>query len=69
MDILYLLIPLSIVLVFMIGLFLWWSVRNNQFDDLDGPAYRILMDDDRSPDMAESYGRDVDPDQSSDRKA
>ncbi|MDP2808836.1 MAG: cbb3-type cytochrome oxidase assembly protein CcoS [Rhodocyclaceae bacterium] len=69
MDILYLLIPLSIVLVFTIGIFLWWSVRNNQFDDLDGPAYRILMDDDRSPDVAGSYGRDVDADQSPERKA
>ncbi len=46
MEIIYLLIPLSIVLVAMIiGAFLW-SVRSGQFDDLNGPAYRILMDDD-----------------------
>lgn len=47
MEILYLLIPLSIVLVFLIGVVLWWSVRNGQFDDLQGPAYRVLMDDDK----------------------
>lgn len=47
MDILYLLIPLSLVLVFVIAFFFWWSLRNNQYDDLDGPGYRILMDDDR----------------------
>ncbi len=46
MDILYLLIPLSVVLVFFIGVFFWWSVKNGQFEDLEGPAYRILRDDD-----------------------
>ena len=45
MDILYLLIPLSIVLVFLIGALFWWAARNGQFDDLEGPAHRILMDD------------------------
>jgi cbb3-type cytochrome oxidase maturation protein len=48
MDILYLLIPLSIVLVFLIGVGFWWSLKSGQFDDLDGPGYRILMDDDRA---------------------
>ena len=48
MDILYLLVPISVVLVFAIGAAFWWSVRSGQFDDMEGPAYRILMDDDRS---------------------
>lgn len=47
MESLYLLIPLSIVLVFVIGVIFWWSVKSGQFDDLEGPAHRILMDDDR----------------------
>ncbi|HEX5804449.1 MAG TPA: cbb3-type cytochrome oxidase assembly protein CcoS [Azospira sp.] len=47
MESLYLLIPLSVVLVFLIGVAFWWSVRSGQFDDMEGPAYRILMDDDR----------------------
>ena len=47
MAILYLLIPLSVVLVFLIGAVFWWSVKSGQFDDLEGPAHRILMDDDR----------------------
>lgn len=46
MDILYLLVPLSIVLVFVIGALFWWSLRSGQFDDMEGPAHRILMDDD-----------------------
>jgi cbb3-type cytochrome oxidase maturation protein len=49
MDIVFLLIPLSVVLVFVIGIVFWWSLRGGQFDDLDGPAHRILMDDDRPP--------------------
>ncbi|MFZ5511997.1 MAG: cbb3-type cytochrome oxidase assembly protein CcoS [Pseudomonadota bacterium] len=49
MEILYLLIPLSVVLVFLIGWAFWWSVRSGQFDDLEGPSYRVLMDDDKAP--------------------
>lgn len=47
MEILYLLIPLSVVLVFLIGAVFWWSVKSGQFDDLEGPGYRVLMDDDK----------------------
>ncbi len=46
MSILYLLIPLGVVLMAIaIGLFVW-SVRSGQYEDLEGPAHRILMDDD-----------------------
>ena len=48
MDILLLLIPLSVVLVLIIGAGFWWSVASGQFDDLEGPAHRILADDDTS---------------------
>ena len=41
-----LLIPLSVALVALIGLAFWWSVKSGQFDDLEGPAHRILADDD-----------------------
>ncbi len=47
MDILYLLIPLSVTLVFVIGVAFWWALHAGQFDDLEGPAHGILMDDDR----------------------
>jgi cbb3-type cytochrome oxidase maturation protein len=47
MEILMLLIPLSVVLVALIGALFWWSVASGQFDDLEGPAHRILADDDR----------------------
>ncbi len=47
MEILYLLIPLSVVLVFLIGALFWWSLKSGQYEDLDGPGFRILTDDDR----------------------
>ena len=53
MEIVYLLVPLSVVLVFLIGALFWWALRRGQFDDLEGPAHRILMDDDLPPETAE----------------
>jgi cbb3-type cytochrome oxidase maturation protein len=47
MDILYLLVPLSVVLVFVIGGIFWFALKSGQFDDLEGPGLRIVADDDR----------------------
>ena len=46
MEILYLLIPLSLLLVALIVWIFLWAVRSGQFDDMEGPAHQILMDDD-----------------------
>ena len=46
MEVLYLIIPLSIVLVIGIGWVFIWSVKSGQFDDLEGPAHRLIMEDD-----------------------
>jgi cbb3-type cytochrome oxidase maturation protein len=59
MDIMFLLVPLSVVLVFVIGLLFWWSLRHGQFEDLEGPAYRILMDDDNPAADAERGGTEA----------
>jgi len=48
-DILFLLIPLSVVLAVFIGAAFWRAVDTGQFDDLDGPAIRVLADDDGLP--------------------
>ena len=45
MESVYLLFPVSVLLVFGIAIAFWWSVRSGQFDDLEGPAFRVLMDD------------------------
>jgi cbb3-type cytochrome oxidase maturation protein len=59
MDILLLLIPLSVVLALLIGAGFWLSVKSGQFDDLEGPAHRILADDD-SPAGAEVTAEGLD---------
>ncbi len=43
-DILYLLIPLSVVLVFFILAGLWWAIHRGQFDDIEAEGERILKD-------------------------
>lgn len=57
MEILLLLIPLSVVLVMLIGAAFWWSVKSGQFDDLEGPAHRILADDDRASTHGQSSAK------------
>jgi cbb3-type cytochrome oxidase maturation protein len=54
MEIIYLLIPLSIVLVGLIIAGFFWAVNSGQFDDLQGPAYRILQDQDELDQSQES---------------
>lgn len=49
MDILLLLIPLSLVLVGVIAWIMLWAVKSGQFDDLEGPAHSVVMDDDTPP--------------------
>lgn len=46
MSILYLLIPLAVVIMTVAVLFFLWTIKSGQYEDLEGPAYRILMDDD-----------------------
>lgn len=47
MEVLYLLIPVSLLLLGLIVWVLLWAVRSGQYDDLEGPAHRILMEEDR----------------------
>ena len=62
MESLFILIPISIILAFIIGYFFWWSGKNGQFDDLEGPAHRILMDDD-SPQQTPNQPQQKHPNQ------
>jgi cbb3-type cytochrome oxidase maturation protein len=60
MNILYLLIPISLVFVAIaIGLFIW-AIKSGQYDDLEGPAHRILMDDD-DPRIPRTKARTTEP--------
>lgn len=45
MDILFLLVPLSVVLVFAIMAVFAWALRSGQFDDIEREGQRILHTD------------------------
>ncbi len=47
MEVIYLLIPISLMLIAVIVYFLFWGIRSGQFDDMEGSGYQILMDDDK----------------------
>jgi cbb3-type cytochrome oxidase maturation protein len=60
MEALFLLIPLSLV---ALGVAVWFFLRMNaggQFDDAEGPAYSVLLDDDRGAPAARP-GKPDDP--------
>lgn len=45
MDILYLLIPFSVVLVLIVLAGLWWAIYSGQFEDIEEEGERILHED------------------------
>jgi cbb3-type cytochrome oxidase maturation protein len=46
MDVIFWLIPTMILLGLVGVLIFFWAVRSGQYDDMEGPAHRILDDDD-----------------------
>ena len=57
MESLYILIPLSLVIVALAAWIFFGAADSGQFDDLEGPALRVLHDDDRA-----ELDADADPD-------
>lgn len=49
MESLWILIPLSVLIAAAIGAAFWWAADSGQFDDLEQPGLRILIDDDDPP--------------------
>ncbi len=49
MEIIFFLIPIALLLVVGIVAGLFWAVKSGQFDDLEGPAHQILMDEEIYP--------------------
>jgi cbb3-type cytochrome oxidase maturation protein len=44
MDILFLLVPLSVLLALGVMVLLAWAVWDGQFDDIENEGHRILQD-------------------------
>ncbi|MBJ7275284.1 cbb3-type cytochrome oxidase assembly protein CcoS [Marinobacter salarius] len=61
MQIVMILVPVMLILVALGILLFSWAVKNGQYDDLDGPAHRILYDDDKDmiPDDAKQPKQDA----------
>lgn len=55
-QILIYLLGMAGVMVLVAGAGIFWAIKNGQFEDMEGPAQRILMDDDdpRIPRYADS---------------
>lgn len=45
-PILIYLLGMAAVMILVAGGGIFWAIKNGQFDDMEGPAQRILMDDD-----------------------
>jgi cbb3-type cytochrome oxidase maturation protein len=54
MEAIYILIPISIVLLIVALIGFYWAVNSGQFDDLDSPAMDILDDHDDRPDQGQA---------------
>lgn len=59
MDSLYLLVPLSVLIVFIFGLLFWWALNNRQFDSLDEVGARILEDSDNPESTHEDAAKEL----------
>jgi cbb3-type cytochrome oxidase maturation protein len=59
MDILFLLVPLSVVLVFAVIAMFAWALRSGQFDDVEREGLRILQHDE-TPASASHFLRGTD---------
>ena len=58
MESMYILVPISLILGAVIIYFFWWSGKTGQFDDLEGPAHRILMEDDSTDKLIDKDDND-----------
>ncbi len=46
MEVIYGLIPSMIIIGIILVIILFWAIKSGQFDDMEGDARRILMDED-----------------------
>ena len=55
MEIIYLLIPLSLVFIAVIAGVLFWAIKSGQYDDLEREGHRILMEEDEEMEDSEHH--------------
>jgi len=52
MDVIYGLIPMMLIFGFLVVIVFIWMAKSGHFDDMDGQASRIFMDDEFPEDIA-----------------
>ncbi len=65
MPALYVMIPIAMIIVAMAIWLFFWAVDSGQYDDMDGPAHSILLDDEdplHQAGVAEATGKHADED-------
>lgn len=67
MEVIYALIPSMIVIGLVLIAILFWAVKSGQFDDLEGDAHRILMDEDLMPEKKNPINLQENADKSSNK--
>ncbi len=59
MEILMMLIPFALLLgIFFVALFIW-AAKSGQFDDLDTPSKRILLDDENNKNQSHTERKEL----------
>lgn len=63
MDVIFVLLPIALILGATGLMWMLWSVKTGQFEDMEGPAHRILFDDDREmiPETSQEKQKDAPP--------
>ncbi|MBF0132388.1 MAG: cbb3-type cytochrome oxidase assembly protein CcoS [Magnetococcales bacterium] len=63
MDIIFVLLPIALILGAIGLMWMLWGVKTGQFEDMEGPAHRILFDDDREmiPETSQEKQKDEPP--------
>lgn len=61
MNVLFVLVPIALLLAALGALAFRWAVNNGQYDDLDSPAYRMLIDE------TNTAGRNAEEDSNSEK--
>lgn len=59
MEIIFITVPVTLAFIGVGVAIFFWASKGGQFDDLDGPAHRILFDDDDGPKQSEKRVDDV----------
>lgn len=49
MSVIYILLPLGLVIVAVAVCAFVWAARRGQFDDMETPAMRVVLEDDAAP--------------------